>query len=326
MSAKVEQVWPGGRVDVDLWVRRGCALIVAAVAAYSSFEHQRGFALHGGADATNAALWPLSVDGLLLLATVGLLKPAAQQSRRMRTAVWLAFLGCIAVSLAANVAAAPRLAWQPILVAGWPPVALLLAVELLAHRARPRYSETQPAASPAEPSAPVVSAETADAGETQDETGRVLALAEVSPATEREGGEPTAQEIMWAHVVKERERGRVPTGAELDRVAGTNNYGRTVLRQWREQGRLPAVNGSTQHVRGVSDGHPRHHAGHRAAAGADTHRQPDHIAALIDEYAETAQATDNADLMILLFQLRVVLGDDPAEAGRRISRTRMSPT
>ncbi|WP_235990387.1 hypothetical protein [Streptomyces ureilyticus] len=36
--------------------------------------------------------------------------------------------------MAANIAAAPVLAWKPVLVAGWPPVALLLSVELLAHR------------------------------------------------------------------------------------------------------------------------------------------------------------------------------------------------
>src|SRR6266545_6104351 len=103
MTASIEPGRSGSRVDLDLWVRRGCALIVAAVAAYSSFEHQRGFALRGGADATNAMLWPLSVDGLLLLATVGLLKPG-YRTRRTRVAVWSAFLGCIAVSLAANVA------------------------------------------------------------------------------------------------------------------------------------------------------------------------------------------------------------------------------
>ena len=59
---------------------------------------------------------------------------------------------------------------------------------------------------------------------------------------------------------------------------------------------------------------------------ADAQRQVQQIAALVDEYAGSAQATDNADLMILLFQIRMVLGDDPAEAGRRISRTRTSPT
>ena len=110
MTAGIEPARPRGRADLETWVRRGCALIVAGVAAYSSYEHQRHFAIEGGADPANAGLWPLSVDGLLLLATVGLLKPG-HQTRRMRAAVWSAFLGCIAVSLAANMAAAPRLAW-----------------------------------------------------------------------------------------------------------------------------------------------------------------------------------------------------------------------
>jgi hypothetical protein len=38
----------------------------------------------------------------------------------------------VAVSLLANIAAAPALTWQSVVVAGWPPIALLLAVELLA--------------------------------------------------------------------------------------------------------------------------------------------------------------------------------------------------
>ncbi|WP_411089751.1 DUF2637 domain-containing protein [Streptomyces sp. 061-3] len=51
------------------------------VAAYASYVHQRGFALQGGADEVSASLWPLSVDGLLLLATVGLLKPSGARTR-----------------------------------------------------------------------------------------------------------------------------------------------------------------------------------------------------------------------------------------------------
>src|SRR6266498_1356389 len=126
----------GGRhgLDLDAWIRPLCALVVAGVAAYASYVHQRHFALQGGADVVSASLWPLSVDGLLLLATVGLLKPSGWGGRRARCVVWLAFLLGIAVSLAANIAAAPALAWKPVLVAGWPPVALLLSVELLAHR------------------------------------------------------------------------------------------------------------------------------------------------------------------------------------------------
>ncbi|MFG2374397.1 DUF2637 domain-containing protein [Streptomyces sp. NPDC048504] len=123
-------------------MRALCALVVAGVAAYASYVHQREFALQGGADTVSASLWPLSVDGLLLLATVALLKPAAPHARRAKGAVWVAFLLGIAVSLAANIAAAPAPEWKPVLVAGWPPVALLLSVELLVHRPVDRLDVT----------------------------------------------------------------------------------------------------------------------------------------------------------------------------------------
>jgi Protein of unknown function (DUF2637) len=105
----------------DVWVRRGCALLVAAVAAYSSYAHQRHFALVGGADQISAALWPLSVDGLVVLASLGLVRARSSTTMRARLALWVAFLLGVAVSLAANIAAAPTLSWQPVLVAGWPP-------------------------------------------------------------------------------------------------------------------------------------------------------------------------------------------------------------
>ncbi|WP_406462380.1 DUF2637 domain-containing protein [Streptomyces sp. NBC_01622] len=128
--------------DLDAWIRPLCALVVAGVAAYASYVHQGEFALQGGADTVSASLWPLSVDGLLLLAAVGLLKPVAPHTRRTRGVVWPAFLLGIAVSLAANIAAARALEWKPVLVAGWPPVALLLSVELLVHRPVDRLDVT----------------------------------------------------------------------------------------------------------------------------------------------------------------------------------------
>lgn len=45
-----------------------------------------------------------------------------------------------------------------------------------------------------------------------------------------------AEQIMWNHLQRELARGRTPSGAELDRAAGTNNYGRRLLRKWRQQG------------------------------------------------------------------------------------------
>ncbi|MFJ4791182.1 DUF2637 domain-containing protein [Streptomyces sp. NPDC088794] len=107
------------RTGLETWVRRGCALVVASVASYASYVHQRTFALQGGADSVSATLWPLSVDGLLLLATVGLLNSPRSVRRRARAVVWLAFLLGIAVSLAANVAAAPagHVRWSGVLTA-----------------------------------------------------------------------------------------------------------------------------------------------------------------------------------------------------------------
>jgi hypothetical protein len=46
---------------------------------------------------------------------------------------------------------------------------------------------------------------------------------------------------MWAHDQRERASGRSPTGAELDRVAATNNDGRAVLARWRRDGGLAEV-------------------------------------------------------------------------------------
>jgi hypothetical protein len=227
MTETAETTRPGRR-DHQLWLQRGCALIVAGVAAYGSYEHQREFALHGGAEPVSAAMWPLSVDGLLLLATVGLLKSGHQATRRARLVVWLSFLLGIAVSLAANIAAAPTLAWQSVLVAGWPPVALLLAAELLTHHPRPRdQAETEPAAASQERDR-----------ETGNETGKEPEPAVSAPAAAKPD-KPSAEHIMWEHFTREQARGRTPTGAELDRVAGTNNYGRTVLRRWRQQDRIP---------------------------------------------------------------------------------------
>jgi hypothetical protein len=84
--------------------------------------------------------------------------------------------------------------------------------------------------------------------ESTSETAQVITLAGASTHSETVG-EQTAQEIMWAHVQREQARGRTPTGAELDRVAGTNNYGRTVLRQWRNAGRIPPTD-HNQRARG----------------------------------------------------------------------------
>ncbi|MGC7096779.1 DUF2637 domain-containing protein [Amycolatopsis lurida] len=200
--------------DRSLWVQCFCTALVALGAAYASYRHGRDFALRFGSDHTTAAIWPLIVDGLLIIATVELWKGPTHQTGRW--AAWLAFALGISLSLCANIAAAPNLSAFAIAVAACPPLALLLAVELL-NRALKRHRATHDTtATTAEPNA---------AGTPHQEP--------IAPAP------LTAEDRMWQHYLAEHEQGRTPTGAELDRVAGTHNYGRRLLRKWRATGRLP---------------------------------------------------------------------------------------
>ncbi|WIV60782.1 DUF2637 domain-containing protein [Amycolatopsis nalaikhensis] len=217
------------RRDRALWVQCACTALVALGAAYASYRHGREFALRFGADEATAAIWPLIVDGILTTATVELWKTTGHGRRAGgRWAAWVSFVFGICLSLCANVAAAPELSVFAVAVAACPPLALLLAVELLNRALKRHRAET----------ANETSTETAETSETSDETGAVVRLA-VVPDEARPPGEPTAEQRMWAYYVTERAKGRTPTGAELDRIAGTNNYGRKVLRRWRQTGHLP---------------------------------------------------------------------------------------
>lgn len=216
------------RRDRALWVQCACTALVALGAAYASYRHGWEFALRFGADEATAAIWPLIVDGLLTTATVELWKSGHGHRAGGRWAAWLAFVFGIVLSLCANVAAAPELSVFGVAVAACPPLALLLAVELLNRALKRHRAET--------------ATETAETGETGGETGPVVRLAEVSAASRPV--EPTAEQRMWAYYVTERSKGRTPTGAELDRIAGTNNYGRRVLRRWRASGDGPAAIGA----------------------------------------------------------------------------------
>ncbi|WP_020663240.1 DUF2637 domain-containing protein [Amycolatopsis benzoatilytica] len=216
------------RRDRLLWVQCACTALVALGAAYASYRHGREFAVRFGADETTAAIWPLIVDGILTTATVELWKTTGHGRRAGgRWAAWLSFVFGICLSLCANVAAAPELSVFAVAVAACPPLALLLAVELLNRALKRHRAET----------ASETTADTIETTGTGNEPGRVVRLA-VVPEQSRPPAEPTAEQRMWAYYVTERSKGRTPTGAELDQIAGTNNYGRRVLRRWRTAGRI----------------------------------------------------------------------------------------
>ncbi|GAB3853760.1 hypothetical protein GCM10029963_45560 [Micromonospora andamanensis] len=95
------------------------------IAAVASYDHMRELAERAGQPPLLAALLPLSVDGMILVATLAL-----GDGRRSRWPAWLAFVLGVAASLAANVIVAEPNATARV-VSAWPAVALLLTVEIL---------------------------------------------------------------------------------------------------------------------------------------------------------------------------------------------------
>ncbi|QGN50225.1 DUF2637 domain-containing protein [Micromonospora sp. WMMC415] len=146
---------------------------VTVIAAVASYDHMRELALEAGQTPLLATLLPLSVDGMILVATLAL-----GDGRRSRWSAWLAFLVGVAASLAANVLVAEP---DPVarVVSAWPAVALLLTVEVLAR------SGKAPPVAPVEVAAPV--AETVvTPQETRQEAPEVAAPA-VTPEVAHQG-------------------------------------------------------------------------------------------------------------------------------------------
>jgi hypothetical protein len=245
--------------DLALSIQCACTGLVALGAAYASYRHGREFALRFGADGVTASIWPLLVDGLLTIATVELWKARRGSRPSGRWVTWLAFVFGICLSLVANICSAPTLSVLQVTVAACPPLVLLLAVELLngalKQRSRETGSETASAGSE-------TSIQTLVTG-TDNETLRPVQPIMVSPSS-LEDSERTAEERMWEYYVSERACGRTPTGAELDRVAGTHNYGRRILRKWRTEqdrqvnglGRAAAIDAETKSATAVMHSGP----------------------------------------------------------------------
>ncbi|MFV2103697.1 DUF2637 domain-containing protein [Micromonospora sp. LOL_024] len=134
---------------------------VAGIAAWSSWSQMVAVALRFGERPEVAYVLPLSVDGMLVVASAAMVEDK-RAGRTVRWSARTAFAVGVAASVAANIAAAePSLGAR--IVAAWPAVALLLVVEMLT-RAQPasgndhRASDTaQPPVSDAASASPLVS-------------------------------------------------------------------------------------------------------------------------------------------------------------------------
>ncbi|MEU7876142.1 DUF2637 domain-containing protein [Dactylosporangium sp. NPDC049140] len=114
--------------------RNGSTAAVATIAAWSSWSHMVHVALRYGERPEVAYVLPISVDGMLIVASAAMVEDK-RHGHRVRWSARVAFVAGVAASVAANIAAAQPTVGARI-VAAWPAVAMLLVVEMLA-RAKP---------------------------------------------------------------------------------------------------------------------------------------------------------------------------------------------
>jgi hypothetical protein len=136
--------------------------IVGGVAAWVSYWHQVDVATLAHQPATLAYALPLSVDGMLIVATLAMAEDKANNRRARGWARFAFWLGAT-VSVAANVTSTAVHYGDliSIVVSCWAPVAFLVTVEIVSRPGKPRNSGSSQA--PAEPvrvtSEPVIEAQ-----------------------------------------------------------------------------------------------------------------------------------------------------------------------
>jgi hypothetical protein len=104
-------------------------LLVAAIAAVVSYIHVASLAIRYGQPPVAAYLLPVSVDGLVAVASLVMLRAA----RTRVSAPWLARTGlllAVVATLACNVAYGLPHGWPGALLSGWPAVAFVVAAEM----------------------------------------------------------------------------------------------------------------------------------------------------------------------------------------------------
>lgn len=121
-------------------------IVVAGTAAVASYSHIRDVALYGHQSPLVAHLLPLSIDGMLLIASIAMGDDKAN-GRRPRGWARVGFWGGAAVSTAANVSATV-VAWgvDPIgiFTAAIAPLVLLVSIEIASRPGKPDLALTVP--------------------------------------------------------------------------------------------------------------------------------------------------------------------------------------
>lgn len=238
------------------WTTIAAVLMLAVIAAVVSYSHMYELALRHGEPEWRAALFPLSVDGMIVASSMTLLSDA-RNGRKGGLLPWTLLIIGSAASLAANVAVADPTMWSRIIHA-WPSFALIGAYELLMREFRASASgvcsahagrtsgenEDVDGATCEQDSA--VPEKTEQLGE-----GRhlhVVLAQDSSPdqAVEEEVDDaplaPQVQREAWAWALENRrEDGSLPSGKAIaDHFEHKERWGR-LIKQWGRQGRFDCV-------------------------------------------------------------------------------------
>jgi hypothetical protein len=154
-----------GTVSADRLIRGATAAVVTAVAAFAavvSYSHVYDLGRLHGQSGTAARMLPLSVDGLILAASLVLLHEARNGRSAPPLARWMLWLG-VAATLTAN--ALYGITWGVLGVAlsAWPGAAFVGSVELLMGMVR--RTRAVPAEEPAPQTVPAPQPEPAAQGD-----------------------------------------------------------------------------------------------------------------------------------------------------------------
>jgi hypothetical protein len=118
------------------WSTIGAVAAVGLTAAVLSYRHQFELAAGHGESALTARLLPVSIDGLLVAGTLAILDASRRQTGHAWAARITVGLG-VAMTMWANIVHGLGYGWAGIILSGWPPVALMAAIEVLARMVRP---------------------------------------------------------------------------------------------------------------------------------------------------------------------------------------------
>jgi Protein of unknown function (DUF2637) len=155
--------WPSGGdaarsepVSGDRVIRFVTAAVVCAVAAFAavvSYSHIYGLGRAHGQDGTAARLLPLSVDGLILAASLVLLHEARNDRDAPRLARFMLWLG-IGATIGANIAYGAGYGLLGALISAWPAVAFIGSVEIATQQVRRSHAPGVATIVPAVPQVP----------------------------------------------------------------------------------------------------------------------------------------------------------------------------